>query len=144
MAQIVYNEYKLLVARGDIDWENDDIRIALLMTNTTADTANDGVADLADLTLDEFDGSGYARQALGSQVVSKNDTNDRAELDAADVAFGALGVGTRSIQGYLIYKHVGADSANIPICFVEFSSPATPDGSAFSIQFNAAGVLNLT
>jgi hypothetical protein len=132
MATQVFNEGKYQILSK---WFENAVspRVALLMTNTTADTANDAVEHLTDLTLDEFDGSGYVRKTLASGAVSKDDASDRSELDFADVTWTALGAGTRSIQAVLLYDHVGADSANFPIAWLEFSSNKTPDGSDFTL-----------
>ena len=144
MASLVYNEFKRANAAGEIDLNAHDIRCALLMTNTTADTENDGIVNVDDFTtLDEFDGSGYSRQALTNEAVNKDDANDRAEFDADDVAFGALGAGTRAVQGVLLYKHVTNDSDSVVIAFIQFSSNKTMDGSAFTVTWDAQGILQL-
>ena len=46
MASVFYNEAKRAIAAGEIDLNADDIRVQLLMTNTTADTQNDGVVNI--------------------------------------------------------------------------------------------------
>ncbi len=142
MATHWFNAGKAWVLANDLAAA--DVRAALLMTNTTADTANDGVQDLADLTLDECDGAGYAREALTSISVSQDDANDRALIDAADLDFGTIGASTRNVQGVLLYVHIGADSANIPLVWLEYASAKVPDGSQFVAAFNAAGFTELT
>lgn len=143
MASKVFNEAKRAIAAGEIDLNADDIRVALLMSNTTADTANSGIVNVDDLTLDECDGANYVRKALASEAVNKDDANNRAEFDAADVTWTALGVGTRASQGVLVYKHVTNDSDSIPIAWVEFASNVTHDGTDFTITWNAEGILQL-
>jgi hypothetical protein len=144
MADHVFTEALVSLWGGAdaIDLQGDDIRCMLVMTNTTADTEVDA-KNPADLTtLDEFDGSGYARQALGSEAVNLDLANDRAEFDAADVAFGALGNGTRQIQGYLLIKHVdGSDANDLLLMYKDFASPINPGGSTFTIQWNAEGIM---
>lgn len=145
MASVIYNEFKRGSAAGEIDLNADDIRVALLMTNTTADTENDGVNFVADFTtLDEMDGANYVRKALANEAVNKDDANDRAEFDADDVTWTALGNGTRAVQGALVYKHVTNDADSIPIAFIEFAATQNPGGSDFTIQWDAEGLLNLT
>ena len=144
MASQVYNEFKRASAAGEIDLNADDIRIALLMTNTTADTENDGKTFISDFTtLDEFDGSGYVRKALANEAVNLDDPNDRAEFDADDVTFTALGAGTRSVQGVLLYKEGASDAARRIIAWLEFATVKTPDGSDFTVAWNAQGILQL-
>ncbi len=144
MASQIYNEFKRANAAGEIDLNADDIRFALLMTNTTADTENDGIINLNDFTtLDEHATAG--RKALANEAVNKDDANDRAEFDADDVTWTALANGARAIAGALIYKHVdGTDANDLVIAWIEFASTQNPGGSDFTIQFNAEGILQLT
>lgn len=145
MASQIYNEFKEELAKANIDLDGDDIRVALLMSNTTADTENDGMNFVDDFTtLDECDGANYVRKALASEAVNKDDPNDRAEFDADDVTWSALGVGTRQTTGALIYKHVTNDTDSIPIAWVEFASAVTHDGTDFTIQWNTEGILQFT
>ena len=112
MASVVYNQFKKYSADGTIDLDTDNVWAALVMTNTTADTENDGIEHVGDLTtLDESDGSGYVRKALITKVVNLDDANDRAEFDADDITWTALGNGTRALQGVLLYVDADNDGA---------------------------------
>jgi hypothetical protein len=117
----------------------DDIRIVPCMTNTTCDTERDAKDSVSDFTtLDEFDGSGYSTggQALDNQAVNIDDANDRAEFDADDEA-ATLGAGTRSIQGNLLISFLATLNASLPLHWLEYASNKTPDGSLFTVVFNA-------
>lgn len=145
MASQVFNEFKRATAEGEIDLATDDIRIRLVMLNTTVDTENDGKAFLADFTtIDTCDGANYVDKALASETVTKDDGNDRAEFDAADVTWTALGVGARTTVGVLIYKFVTTDADHVPIAYIEFSGAVTHDGTDFTIQWDAEGIIHLT
>lgn len=141
MATHVFNEWKQTILR-DYLATTDDIRIALLSTNTTADTENDDIEFVGNITtLDEFDGANYVRKALANEIVNEDDTGDEAEFDADDVTWTALGAGTRSVAGILVYKHVTNDADSPVIAWLEFSAVKTPDGSDFTIQWNAEGLI---
>jgi len=147
MASLIYNEFKRANAAGEIELEGNDIRSTLLMTNTTADTENDGIITLSDFTLlDQFDATGYARQALVNEVVNKDDANDRAEFDADDVAFAGLGGdASRDAQGILIYKHVdGTDANDLVIAFIEFTIVVVLEATTITVPWNAEGILHFT
>lgn len=118
-----------------------DIRARLLMTNTTADTENNKATLSAYTTIDTFDGSGASNVALTGEAVNVDAANNRVENDADDVAFGALGNGTRQIQGVLLYFHVTNDTDSVPLCFIEFSSTVNPGGATVTIQWNAEGIM---
>jgi hypothetical protein len=137
--QYAYGEY----LAADIDLVADDIRIVPLMTNTTADTERDAKDMVSDLSnVDEFDGSGYSTggQALDNQAINIDDANDRAEFDADDEA-ATLGAGTRSIQGNLLIKFDTNLNNSVPLHWIEYASNKTPDGSTFTVVFNAEGIL---
>lgn len=143
---MVYNPALASILKGDIVFDTDDIRIALLMTNTTADTETDGIVNLSDFTtLDEADATGYARQALASEAVNTDNTNDRAEFDAADDSFTGLGGdASRNYQGLLLYKHVDGTNANdIAIAYIPFSSALNSTATQVDIPFDAEGILQL-
>jgi len=147
MASVVYNEFKRANAAGEIDLNADDIRAILVMTNTTADTENDAKVYVGDLTtLDESDATGYARQALATEAVNKDDANDRAEFDADDVSFsGMSGDATRDYQGVVLYKHVTNDADSPLIAFIEFSNqPLSKSATTVSVPWNAEGILQLS
>jgi hypothetical protein len=134
MASQIYNEGKKNFSLKN--WTTDTFKVLLLMTNTTADTENDGIAATTDFTtLDEHDGTGYAQQTLASPTVTKEDANDRAMLDAADVTFATLGAGSRDIAGVLIVW----DDATIlrPWSWHEYASPRVADGTNFVVEWRA-------
>ncbi len=144
MASKIFNYAKQQLAMGGIDLDTHDIRAILCMSNTTCDTANDGINTVDDLTLDECDGANYVRKALTNEAVNLDDTNDRAEFDADDLTWTALGVGTRATQGVLLIRHITNDSDSMPIAWIEFASNVTHDGTNFQIQWNSEGILNFT
>lgn len=143
MASTIKNIAKGRLMSGDMDLNADDMRLILCMTNTTADTDVDA-DNTGSYTLDEMDGTNYARQALANEAVNVDDTNDRAEFDADDVSIASLGNGTRQMQGALIHEFITNDAASFPLCFIEFSSTINPGGSTFTIAFNAEGIVQLS
>lgn len=143
MANFVYNEAKRAILAGELDLDApNDIRAILVMTNTTADTEDDVNTISGFTTLDEADGANYGRIALTSEAVNEDAANNRAEFDAADITWTALGAGTRPYAGIIIYKHVGADSSNLPICWIDSGGfPFSGNGSNVTVQWNAEGIL---
>lgn len=143
----IYTPAKLKIGQGAIDFQNggDTFRTALLMTNTTADTEEDTEFVAGFTTLDECDGSNYARQTLANQAITQDAANDRAEFDADDVVFTSLGAGTRSNAGALLYKFVTNDAASPNIAWIDTGGfPFNGTGANNTIQWNAEGILQLT
>jgi hypothetical protein len=145
MADLVYTPAKKKILDGEIDFGANDIRVALLMANTTGDTDEDAefISNIG--TLDEMDGGNYARVAMAGEIVNVDTANNRAEFDANDTVFPLLGIGTRQVAGILIYKHVTNDSNSIAIAWID-SPPTFPlnaNGRDWRITWNAQGVLQL-
>lgn len=146
MASAIPNSAKVLLMNGGLDLDTHDIRARLCMTNTTCDTEVDAISNLSSYTLiDVADATGYADVALTSEAVAADDTNDRAEFDAADVSFTGLGGdATRAYQGVLIYKYVDGTNANdIPIAFIDFATDVPLTATQVDIPWNAEGILQL-
>jgi hypothetical protein len=147
MANNIYNSALTKILNGGIDFDTDDIRAKLLMTNTTADTEKDGINNVDDITtLDLCDASGYADVVLAGEIVAVDDDNERASFDANDISFEGLGGdATRDYQGVLIYKYVdGTDANDIPICFIDFTSDILKTATQVNVHWNSSGILQLT
>lgn len=130
---LVYTNF--LFRLFNLYFSGNDIRCALLMTNTTADTEDDAefVGDFA--TLDEFDGAGYTRQALTGETVAQDDSNLRATFSFDLIDFGTPGSGTRSIAGILFYRFITNDAASPVICFYNESPfPFPANGGALTVE----------
>lgn len=142
----LYTNAKRALLAGEIDLDADDIRAIGVASNTTADTEEDVALISAFTTLDESDDTGYARHTFSTQTVTADNANDRGEFDAEDVPWNFNGDQTagRQMAGVIIYKHVGADSSNIPIAFIDSGGfPFTQSGSV-TIQWSAEGIIQLT
>lgn len=140
MADFAYTLAMDKIARGEIDLSSDDIRAILVMTNSTANSQDSAEFISSFTTFDEYDGSGYARQALASLTLTPNLTTKRVHFSSDSIVFASLGAGTRSGFALLIYKHVGADSANIPIFFKQPSGfPFIGNGQNLTLAPHANG-----
>ncbi|MEO0629344.1 MAG: hypothetical protein AAFY46_01285 [Planctomycetota bacterium] len=140
-----YNHAKHLLATGALNLATADLRVALVMTNTTADTELDVTSLAGFSTLDEMDGANYARQAFAGEALTKDAANNRTELDADDPVFASLGAGTRQVAGALVYQHVDGTPANdIPIAYYNGGGyPFDATGSDVTCQIDAQGFLQV-
>lgn len=131
--------------RGELDLDLHDVRVAILMTNNTAVADRDAATLAGITTLDEMNGAGYVRKALTGEIVNQDDPNNRAEFDADDVLWSALGNGARAMAGLLVYRHVDGTAANdIPIGYIDSGGfPLNPQGVDFQVAWNVEGILQL-
>ena len=147
MANFVYTEALRMLAAGELNLAEAgaDLRVALVMTNTTADTERDATSFAGFTTLDEYDGSGYARQALASQAIVKVGTPSFwAKMTATASTFPTLGAGTRSAQAAIVYKHGGTAGTDIPIAFFDQGGfPFVGSGANIVINWSADGVVQV-
>jgi hypothetical protein len=146
MANAVPNSAKVRLLTGVIDLDTDDIRARLVMTNTTCDTEVDAINHLSDYTtIDPCNATGYADVALSSKVVNADDTNNRAEFDAADISFTGLGGNaSRQYQGVLLYKRVDGTNANdLPVAYIDFTSTLPATATQVNVPWDAEGILQL-
>lgn len=140
----VYDNVKRALFAGEIDLDSDDIRVAIVMTNTTADT--ELTADVMDdfTTLDEHDGANYVRKTCGSEAIAEDNTEHRAEFSFAAITWTALGAGTRQLAGFLVYKHVTDDTDSIPLMYIDSGGfPFNSNGGDVTFTPHADGVLQI-
>jgi len=128
------------LARAGQSLATADLRVLLVMTNSTAPADVD--AEFLDeiATLDECDAGAYARVDLASVGLTANDTDDRSEVRSDDADWGALDVGVsgRDLKGALIYFHLGAgtDAENRP--WIWYDTVAS--GPIFPFTLNGGNV----
>lgn len=146
MANFVYTVAKSELLKGTIDFDApNDFRVRMHMTNTTVDTEEDVATLSAFTTMDECDGTNYAEKLLGTDAVSKDDTNNRGEYDAADITWTALGAGTRNNQNLTMLKWVTATSDSPPLSYYDTGGfPFNGNGGDVTVQWNAEGIFQAT
>lgn len=111
-----------------------DIRLALVMSGFTGDADS---VNVADVTLDEFDGVGYARLDAASVTAGYVDADDEWQLAMASGDFGdPVAPGSDVIAGMVAILNVDGTAANDYIL-------GFTDTGGFGVNANN-GPLNLT
>jgi len=131
-----YDHLWKLLATGGIDLDTDTLKVALVTSSYTPNTAHD---EWADVSANEVaTGSGYTTGGitLASPVATNNN------IDYADVTWTAL---TKTFRYAVLYKSgSGGGLTNPLICYLLLdSTPAdvVSTGSNYSIQWNATDKL---
>lgn len=109
MAETAANRYKAGLANADEDWVVGDYRSLLLTGVVTIDPDHATVANVLAVNTEAVDAS-YGRVAFTTPTVTQDDTNDRANLDADTLDYGALDNVTPT--AVVIYRHVDGTDAN--------------------------------
>jgi len=116
MAQTVTlsNHYHAQLLKGNIDWENDTIKIILM--NTTYAFDKDADATLSDVTSDQIStGYGYTQDSktLTTVTVTENDTDDKATVTCDDPAWVASGGSIGPFGAAILYDDTTSDDTVI-------------------------------
>lgn len=135
------------VGRGEFNLQEGsaDMRIILVMTNTTADTDADAEFVGNITTLDEYDGATYARQALANQTMAADLANNRGEFDADNTVWSTLGAGTRQAAGMILFRFVTNDAASPLMAYIDTGGfPFSGNGGQVTVAWNAEGIAQFT
>lgn len=101
---------------------------------------------LTDGTLDEYDGTNYARLDLASVTTSYDATNNLWKLTATSGgAFGSSPIGPASddIAQLVLYRHVGADSANVIHVSIDSVAGQNGAGGQLTLTVPANGLIRV-
>lgn len=146
MANAIMNGWKAVqlgatlgsYSAGPIDFSADTIRVALLTNSHSNDVDNDNF--WSDVSANEASGTGYTANgaALASKSITKDNTNDRGVLDAADVTWSSSTITARYAA---VYKDTGTASTSVLIAIFDFGSDKSSSNGNFTLQWNANGIL---
>jgi hypothetical protein len=126
MANALYDAGRNAFLTGDIDWVNDDVRIALVdLADYTFSAAHDFLDDVPS-------GARVASVALGNQT---------AVAGVADADDAVLSAVTGDVcEALVIYVHTGSDATAKLIAFIDTVAsglPVTPNGGDITIQWSS-------
>ncbi len=152
MPHYLSNRGKLLLMQGD--WDDaaaGDYSIGLIVNTSAATPAAfdtqaeinplNFVSDLTALTgFIEAAWAGYARTALTRSAASEDDTNNRVNMDAADVVFAAAAVETTRTHciGAFIFKTGASDAARALMSVAIWGTAVALNGSSLTVTITDA------
>lgn len=152
MASGAYNKGITDLLDGTRDFLTDTLKWLLVSTatpytyNPDHDVADAGGAN--DIVDAETNVTGYTRgyggagrKTAASKTVTENDTNNRVELDCADVTWTALGAGETLEAAILVREGAVDDTTTRPFVYADPTNIAT-NGSDVQLQIAANGFLH--
>lgn len=148
----MYGSFLIKALNKEIDWDSDDIRIALVTSSYTPDQdAHDYWNDVVGNEV--ANGNGYTTNgtALSSKTpltLSEFPTgayvaaDNKIRLDAADVTWGSSTITARYA---VIYDRTPATDATRPLLgYVDFGSNQSSSNGNFTLTFDANGLFEIT
>jgi hypothetical protein len=131
---VFYNNGKGELFKANIDLESDIINLAFMATSYTPDIDAHGYWSDISSSL----ASGTSVQTLGSKTVTVDNTNNRAEFDAANVSIAGV---TAETDKFVLYKNTGVAATSQLICCIDIAEGTLrPIGGTLGINFNAEGI----
>lgn len=140
MADVFYNGFKKNIMNGNIDFDTDTIKVALVTSAYTPDV--DTHEDFADVT-NEVTGTGYTAggDTITNPAVTQDNTGDTGVFDGDDVSWPSS---TITARGAVIYKDTGNAATSWLIAYLDFTTDESSSDGTFSIQWSADGILTLS
>ncbi len=137
MGNVIYNRFLANKANKILDWEADDIRVALVSSAYTPDKDD---TQWSDASGNEITGTGYTAGGalLANASVTQDDTNDLAKLDGDDVTWQ-----TSTITAYYAILYDSTLGGNDLIECVDFGADKSSSEGDFKIQWDASGIMSV-
>lgn len=154
MANFVYNAAATRVLNGALNLSTATLKMMLVTSSYTANRDDEFVsaASAAEISATNYTGGfgGAGRKTLTGQTVTKDNTNDRAELDVNDVTWTALGgASNATIAAILVIKENTNDADSWLVAYYDTvtgtpSLPFTTNGGDLTLNINVEGLIQLS
>lgn len=154
MGNLVYNSFKEALWRADADAKaisllDDTIKIGLTDTDDDPDDPdiefNDTfLTDASELTCTGYTAGfgGAGRLTLASKTITKDNVNDRAEFDCADLTWTALSAGGPIVGFWSMVERTADSDSQLMFKFDTATGlPLSLNGSDVTITIDAQGLL---
>lgn len=140
MADALYNKGKFELMSGNIDFDANTFKVALVTSTYVPNI--DTHHFYSDLTNEVANGNGYTTGGgtLASVTVTEDDTGDRAYMDAADLTWSTS---TITARGAVLYKDTGVGTTSPLIAYFDFGTDKSSSSGDFTIQWNASGIIEV-
>ena len=145
MADLIFDKWKNQILAGNDVWTTSAVK-ALLVDNTAAYVPAQSQNFLSDAkaaspALTELSTTGYTARgmALASKALTRDDSNSRIKIQAANVVWAALGPtsGGPTIRAVLLYIDTGTDSTSELIAYIDSGGLLATNGGQVTVNWNA-------
>lgn len=142
LSATAYNYGKKEFFTGNIDFDSDTLKCALMTSAYTPDIDADHY--WGTVSGSEVVGTGYTASGatLANVSATMDATNDRAYLDADDPSWTSATL--TDLRYAVIWKATTDPATSLLIGFINFGANKTLTDGTFTITLSAAGVIRLT
>lgn len=142
MASKMYGNLVARAFNGEVDYDTDTIKVALLAQAYNPD--QDGHQVWSDVSDHEVTGTGYTAggATLSNKTVTYDGTNNVTVLDADDVTWGSSTITARYA---VIYDDAGAaNNEKVLMGYVDFGMNQASTNGNFTLTWDAGGIFRFT
>lgn len=142
MASKLYGRAVFHAFNKEIDWDTDDIKVALLSSAYVPDQDTHDYFD--DVAANEVTGTGYTAggQTIGTRTRTYDAANNVVVLDGADVTWASSTITARYA---VIYDATPTTAATQPLIgYLDFVSDQSSTNGNFTITWDASGIVRVT
>ena len=137
MADAIYNAFKERLGDGGHDLDTDLFNIALHGSNFVNDSAHD---QWDDISATQTSGTGYSDGGTSLSNVSWTLSGGVVEFDADDPSWSSA---TFTADFASIRATDGTNSGGL-VCALDFGGTQSVNNGTFTVQFNSAGIIQLS
>lgn len=140
----LYEQAKLAIANGDIDFNGHSFKINLYLSTSNCDTLS-GHDALADLTNQHATANGYTQNTKAVTITTGQSGGTVTVDETTNPVWTASG-GSITARFAVIYDDTHADDMPICVCLLD-TAPAdvtATDGNTLTISINASGLFTLS
>ena len=143
MASGVYNRFFYNLALGNIDWDSDNMKCALLGDSYSFAASHAAWSTGDSLSPKNFEianGNGYTTggSSLDNCAVTQDDTADWAKLDADDEVWSGATINT---WGAVVYDDTL--SSDDLVCYFDFAAQKSVSTGSLTLQWSTNGLMTI-
>lgn len=129
MADVLYPAYKEAILTGGLDLTSSDIRVALIKSTYTYNSAHDFMDDIT------------AGNENGRSAALTSKTVALGVFDAADTTLTATAAS--ACDAIIVFYHTGSDATARLIAYIDFSAFTPSASQVVDVVFNGSGIFSL-
>lgn len=135
-----YNNFYAELLKGNIDFENDTIKLMLVTSSYTPDIDTHNFID--DVSTNEATGTGYTAGGftLSNSSVSVDNANDIAKVDFDDVTASTVTITYRYV---IAYKDSGTPATSPVIGYYDYTTDQSSTAGDVGFNLSTNGLLRL-